>query len=461
MSRARLPTFRMPRFRLPSGLYGRAFLIILAPVVIMQSLVTYTFFDRHWEYVTKYLARGFAGDIGAIIALYEGADGALSLDQIAEIADAKMRMKVSFMSGETLPTAEPRSLFPHPDLRLRRELNYSIDRPFWFDTQNETDYVEVRIQYGNGVLRVRGLRQSVYATTGHIFLYWMIGLTLLLMGVALLFLRNQVRPLQRLAHAAEEFGRGRDVPDFRPAGAAEVRSAARAFIGMRARINRYIHQRTDMLTGVSHDLRTPLTRMKLALAMMPPTQDTESLQSDIREMEGMLEEYLAFARGEPIEEMETHDVAALIEQITEEVVRGGGALETNIHMGDQDALIAPMRRHAVKRAVHNLVANALSYAGRAELTVRPAPRADQGGAANAPLRAIEILVDDDGPGIPEEQYADAFKPFNRLDESRNQNESGVGLGLALARDTARSHGGDISLARSPLGGLQARLRLPT
>ena len=273
---------------------------------------------------------------------------------------------------------------------------------------------------------------------------WLAGVTFLLTAVAIAFIRNQVRAIERLAEAAEAFGRGVDRPDFKPHGAREVRQAAIAFIDMRSRIQRYIEQRTTLLASVSHDLRTPLTRLKLEAELAPPSARMEAIKSDLAEMEHMIEEFLAFARGEGGEAVEDVDLSDLIRSVAEGAKRAGGAL--TVHA--PDALPAHLRPNAVKRGLANLVTNAAAHARNVKLTAVPL---DGGG--------VDIHVDDDGPGIPEALYEEAFKPFSRLDEARNQNVKGVGLGLAIARDVARSHGGDVTLSKSLMGGLRATMRL--
>ena len=429
---------------LPKSLYRRTFLIIALPVVIMQSIITYVFFERHWDEVTGNLSASTAGDIAALIEIYDQADGALTLDDLAAIANEKMQLSIAFKPGRALPAAVNRSFFSVLDRTLQSELAMRLKRPFWFDTTNYPDYVEVQVLINGGVLRILALKERVFAVNGHIFLFWMFAVSIIVVVIALVFLRNQVRPIQRLARAAEEFGRGRDVQDFRPAGAKEIRQAAKAFIGMRERIKRHIHQRTSMLAAVSHDLRTPITRIKLALAMLGESEDIRDIRSDVAEMEGMLEEYLAFARSQSSEEVETLDLKELLEEIGADAERAGRPVALDL---DSDLTVA-LRRNSIKRSVHNLIANAHSHASEVRLSGRR-----QGDL-------IEIAVDDDGPGIAPENYEDAFRPFSRLDDSRNQNASGVGLGLALVRDVARGHGGDVQLSRSALGGLRAVLRIP-
>ena len=325
-----------------------------------------------------------------------------------------------------------------------RSLNESVRRPFKVDSESLDKRVIVLVQLPEGVFEVIANRKRLFSSTTYIFVLWMVGTSMILFGVAVIFMRNQVRPIRRLAAAADAFGKGRDAPRFKPEGATEVRQAASAFISMRDRIQRQITQRTEMLAGVSHDLRTPLTRMKLQLEMAEDSDDTEDLKRDIVEMEHMLEGYLAFARGEGDELPKPTNISSMLSDIVTSAQRKGA--EVDLHTeGD---IIVPVRPNAFKRCVTNLVDNADRYA--THVSVRAGKRGD----------AIDVTIDDNGPGIPPDKWDDVFKPFFRLDESRNQGTGGVGLGLTIARDVIRGHGGDISLDVSPAGGLRARLTLP-
>lgn len=330
------------------------------------------------------------------------------------------------------------------DRSLERALNDRLDDPFWFDTTRYPAYVDIRVAVPGGVMRILAPRERAFATQGHIFVLWMTVATVLLTAIAILFIRNQTRAIERLANAAEAFGRGADA-DFKPQGAREVRRAGRAFLDMRARIERHLEQRTAILASVSHDLRTPLTRLKLALALSDPGPRTAEMKRDLSEMEHMIDEYLAFARGEGAGAAEPVQLKPLIEEVIEGARRAGAEVEVSV---DPD-LTATVRANALRRALSNLVMNAAAHGEHVSV-----------GARRAAGGALEILVDDDGPGIPPERHEDAFKPFVRLDEARNQNTKGVGLGLAIARDVARRHGGEITLQASPLGGLRAIVRLP-
>jgi two-component system osmolarity sensor histidine kinase EnvZ len=294
------------------------------------------------------------------------------------------------------------------------------------------------------VLTTVTTRKRLFSPTTYIFTLWMVGSSLVLVAVATIFMRNQVRPIRRLAAAANSFGKGRDVPHFRPAGAAEVRQAAQAFIEMRDRIKRQIEQRTEMLAGVSHDLRTPLTRMKLELAMLGDSAEIDELKADVEEMEKMVDGYLAFARGEGAAAPEPADISAVLEQVVASARKEGARIDLHT----EEHLVLPVRLDAIRRCFTNLVLNAVRYGKHVQ--VRAGRRAD----------AVEVLVDDDGPGIPADQREAVFRAFFRLDPSRNIETGGVGLGLTIARDVVRAHGGDILLDQSPLGGLRARLRLP-
>lgn len=429
----------------PKGLFGRTLLIIVMPVALMQVAVAWSFFEEHWETVTSRLSEGVAGDIAMMTALYEQDDpGNPQFDRLADTAYATMRLSVDFREGETLPTARRSSFFRTLDRTLRSALSAQISNEFWFDTTRYPSYVDVRVEVDGGVLRFIALRERVFATTGHIFLLWIIGASTLLTAVSIVFIRNQVKPIRRLADAAEQFGRGQDVAHFRPAGATEVRQAAHAFLEMRARIKRHLEQRTAILAGVSHDLRTPLTRLRLQLALMPESPEREDAKRDLAAMEEMLDEYLDFARGQMSDETEPTDLGALAEEVTSDMAHTGTPIDVH-YDGD---LIADVRVSTVRRAIANLVSNAAGFGEHVTVSVRR-----NGGR-------IEIIIDDDGPGIPKDQIEEALKPFSRLDESRNQNRKGVGLGLAITRDVARNHGGELRLSESPMGGLRAVLSLP-
>jgi two-component system osmolarity sensor histidine kinase EnvZ len=430
---------------LPKGLFARTLLIIVMPIALMQVAVAWSFFDQHWETVTSRLSEGVAGDIAMLTELYkQEADTPDQFDRHAATAISTMRLSVDFRPDDTLPTSRRSSFFRTLDRTLDEALANQLGEEFWFDTTRYPNYVDVRVRVDGGVLRFIAVRERVFATTGHIFLLWIIGASTLLTAVSIIFIRNQVKPIRRLADAAELFGRGQDVAHFRPAGATEVRQAAHAFLEMRNRLKRHIDQRTALLAGVSHDLRTPLTRLRLQLALMPAGQECEDAIRDVAEMEAMLDEYLDFARGQANEETENTDLTALVRDMLDNAQREG----LNIDLVADETVMADIRPGAVRRCLSNLISNAAGFGDTVSVSVRRV------GAR------VEIFVDDDGPGIPPDQYAEALKPFSRLDESRNQNRKGVGLGLAIARDVARGHGGEIRLSESPLGGLRATLSLP-
>lgn len=429
----------------PKGLFARTLLIIVLPVGLMQVAVAWSFFEEHWETVTSRLSEGVAGDIAMMTALYEQDNPANpQFDRLSETAYATMRLSVEFRENETLPTTRRSSFFRTLDRTLRSSLSAQLSQDFWFDTTRYPSYVDIRVEVDGGVLRFIALRERVFATTGHIFLLWIIGATTLLTAVSIVFIRNQVKPIRRLADAAEQFGRGQDVAHFRPSGATEVRQAAHAFLEMRARIRRHLEQRTALLAGVGHDLRTPLTRLRLQLALMPDSPEREDAKRDLKAMEDMLDEYLDFARGQTVEETEPTDLGQLAAQVIETL----GHLDAELDFVSEENLVSDVRTSTVQRALSNLIENAASFGDRVSISLRRT------------RQRVEIIVDDNGPGIPKDQYDEALKPFSRLDESRNQNRKGVGLGLAIARDVARSHGGELRLDESPLGGLRAILSLP-
>ena len=429
---------------LPKGLYARALIIIIAPVILLQSVVAYAFMERHYQLVTRRLSSAVTADIAALMDIYESYPQDRNERTLARIAAERLQLDVDILQDTDLPAPGPKPFFSILDETLSDELRRQIERPYWIDTVGRSNYVEVRIKLDrNKVMRVLARRSQAYASNSHIFLVWMGASSFVLLGIAILFLRNQIRPILRLAEAAEGLGKGREI-EFRPRGAREVRQAGHAFLEMKRRIERNIEQRTTMLNGVSHDLRTILTRFKLSLALLRQTPEVEDLKRDVDEMSRMLEGYLAFARGASGEQAVPTDLRQLLEEVQTDAERQGHVTELDI-VGDPMIIVRP---DAFRRLLFNLVGNAARHGDTIEIS------------ANHETRWLVLHVDDDGPGIPASMREEVFKPFVRLDEARNQDEGGSGLGLAIAREIARSHGGDISLSDSPLGGLRATVRLP-
>jgi two-component system osmolarity sensor histidine kinase EnvZ len=436
---------RLVKGLMPTGLYGRAVLIIIAPMVILQSVVAFVFMERHWNTVTRRLSAAVTQDIAALIEVYRTfPQPDPDNTQIRRIAQQRLGLAVDFLPGTELPPIGAKPFFSLLDQALSEEIRKQIGRPFWIDTVGRSSLVEVRIQLDNSVMRVFARRSAAYASNSEIFLLWMVGTSLVLITVAIIFLRNQIRPILRLADAVESFGKGRDVPNFGPRGAQEVRRAALAFIEMKRRVERAIDQRTTMLAGVSHDLRTVLTRFKLELALIGDGPEFEGMKKDVDEMGRMLEAYLAFARGDTGEQAAPTDMAAFLEELKDDAERNGHRTRVVFHGHP----VVTVRPNAFKRCLANLVSNAARFASSIAIT------------GHRDHRWMTITVDDDGPGIPHNMREDVFKPFLRLDDARNQDEGGTGLGLAIARDIARTHGGDIMLGDSPLGGLRATVRVP-
>ena len=428
---------------LPKGLYARSILIVILPMVILQSVLTFIFLERHWALVTNRLSTVLTQDLAAIIELYEAYPQDADAATLTRIASEKMKIDIEFLPKGPLPPALPKPFFSIVDDALGNEIRKQIGRTFWLDTVGRSNLIEIRIELPNAILRAVAYRSAAYASNSYIFILWMVGTSLVLIIVAIAFLRTQIRPILRLSRAAEAFGKGREI-DFRPRGAREVRQAGYAFIAMKRRIERAIEQRTAMLNGVSHDLRTVITRFKLSLALMGDSEDSEDMKKDVEEMQRMLEGYLAFARGDASEPAVAIDMSEFIDDARTDAEREGG----NVRASWQGDPVVRVRPDAFKRCVGNLVGNAVRYGDAVVVE----------GINDG--RYLTINVDDDGPGIPAENRTDVFRPFVRLDQARNQDEGGTGLGLSIARGIARSHGGDISLSDSAMGGLRATVRIP-
>ena len=428
---------------LPKGLYARSLIIIIAPMVLLQSEIAYTFMERHWQLVTRRLSAAVTADIAALMDIYESYPQDRNAETLSRIAGERLNLDIDILKGAKLPSPGPRPFFSILDEVLSEEIRRQIRRPFWIDTVGRSNLIEIRVAIPEGVMRVTARRNQAYASNSHIFLLWMTGSSLVLLGVAILFLRNQIKPILRLSAVAEGFGKGREI-EFKPRGAREVRQAGHAFIEMKRRIERAMEQRTAMLNGVSHDLRTIITRFKLSLALVEQTPEVEDLQRDVDEMSRMLEGYLAFARGDSAETAAETDMRILLEDLRSDVERLGAHVEA---VEIEGSPLVTVRPDAMRRCLFNLAANAARYADTVAIS------------GKREHRAFLVAIDDDGPGIPVESREEVFKPFVRLDDAR-QDAGGSGLGLAIARDIARAHGGDVTLHDSPLGGLRATVRIP-
>ena len=431
---------------MPKGLYARALIIIIAPIVLLESVVAFVYMERNWQEETVRLSRATSGSVGAVIDAFEASHNKADYSRLIDLAQQRFEMTMIVAPPGELPPPQQRPVFDVLDRILTSEIASQIDRPFWIDTRGDKD-VEVRVKLDKAVLRLILPRNRTYASNWHIFLVWMIGTSMVLISVAILFLRNQIRPIVRLAEAAEAFGKGRPIPsDFRARGAREIRQAASAFEEMRDRIEKHVEQRTTMLAGVSHDLRTVLTRFKLQLAMLEGAPGSDAMRDDVNEMQAMLEDYMAFAKGGSGEEAKPTDVRAMMEEVRAGAMHFGKPIELRFRR--RRKIPVPLRRHGFKRAIANLVSNAARYADTIVVTV------------TQDRHWLRIEVDDDGPGIPLEKREIVFRPFLRLDPSRNQDLPNTGLGLAIARDIARVHGGDIWLEESDMGGLKGVVRVP-
>jgi len=434
---------------LPRGLFGRSLIIIVAPVVILQAIVTYVFFERDVDAATRRLSRDIAADVSLLIAMEDKYPGQQRVE-LRTLAGKMLRFDISFTPGEKiLPPAKQTRYRSNIDRALDETLAQQIGAGRHFQTIGAGNDFDIRVEVHDGVLRMIVPRERATVSAPDIFVLWMAGSALILLGVAILFLRNQVRPIERLARAADAFGKGRAVPDFKPYGATEVRRAAQAFLTMRDRLERHLQQRTDMLAGVSHDLKTPLTRIRLQLALLKPSADIDAMRNDVVQMEHMLSEYLDFARGGAGEQSSSNDVTAVARDAAERAVRARMAEPRRLLVDAPAPIMLAIKPNALGRCVTNLVDNALKHGRHVFVSLA---RDDE--------KFVEIFVDDDGPGIPADKREDAFRPFYRLDEGRNLQSGGVGLGLAIARDIARAHGGDLFLDNSPQGGLRAIIRLP-
>ena len=430
---------KIKRF-MPEGLYSRSLLIIIIPIVVLQGILTFVFLDRHWQLVTRKLSSAVASEITTFIDI----EPILGIERITKLSDRLYDVDVKFFPNQKLVNnlPEPVNLVENT---LGKELSKILKNNFWIDAHTYEKRVIVQIEKLNGVYEFTIPRRNVYATNSHIFLVWMVISSLLLVSVAVMFMRQQIKPIEKLSKAAQQFGLGMKMEDFKPSGASEVREAAEAYLKMQERIERFIEQRTLMLAGVSHDLRTPLTRLKLQIEMLSDDKTNKELLSDVNEMQKMLETYLDFAEDVTREKASKIDLGLMIREIIKSDKRDNKKINFN---KKSTPIFFECRSIAMKRCITNLINNAGSYGN--EVLVSLDENKD----------GIIISVEDDGPGIKKEDYDQAIKPFIRLDTSRNQNIPGSGLGLSISQDITSNHGGKMSMSESSLGGLKVSLNFP-
>jgi len=427
---------------LPKGLYSRSLLIIIIPVVVLQGILTFVFLDRHWQLVTRKLSSAVASEIATFVDVAPS----LGLNKIIELSKKFYDAEVNYIPNKKINNDLPKPINLIENT-LSKELSKTIDDNFWVDAHTYEKRVIVQIEKKEGLYEFIIPRRNVYATNSHIFLVWMVISSLLLVSVAVIFMRQQIKPIEKLSKAAQQFGLGKKMENFKPSGATEVRRAAESYLKMQERIERFIEQRTLMLAGVSHDLRTPLTRLKLQLEMLSDDKTNIELLSDVNEMQKMLENYLDFAEDVTREKAKETDLKKMIKEIIDSESIENKVIEFNIK--DNEPIFFECRAIAMKRCITNLLNNACSYGD--DIRVALERKKD----------VIDISIEDNGPGIDKADYDKAIKPFIRLDASRNQNIPGSGLGLSISQDITSNHGGKLIMSRSNLGGLKVKLKFST
>ena len=436
-----LPIFKALKKIFPSGLYTRSLIIIIAPIVILQAILTFVFLERHWQLVTKKLSSSVVSEIGMMMDMQKNNDLIKISSNAKKFYDINLRLLTNQRIDNDFRL--PANLV---EKTLSQELQKSLNNKYSIEDAPEEKKVIINIEVENGILEFVIPRRNVYATNSHIFLVWMVISSILILSIAILFLRQQIKPIEKLAKAAESFGIGRKIKNFKPTGATEVRKAADAYIKMQERIEKFLEQRTLMLAGVSHDLRTPLTRIKLQLEMYSNQKGNKELLKDVNEMQYMLETYLDFSQTASSEEDTEVDLKELIDNIistSNEKSKIISLKPTNLKN-----IKYICKKIALKRCIINLINNAKAFGDEILITL------------DKSNKEITITIEDNGPGIPKKDYEKALRPFQRLDSSRNQNIAGSGLGLSISQEIMNSIGGNIKLSKSKLGGLKVIMTLP-
>ena len=425
---------------LPKRLFYRGLLIVAIPIVVLQLTITLVFFDSLWIKTNKGLTKSLVSEIVTIIDIYNN-ESEYNKKIVTDLYNKNFNFSVKFLKNEKLPDIKVERWFSPMDRTLRRELKTRINE-YWFNTIGYDDIVDLRIKFRSGVLQIFFPKERIQSSSIRIFALWITLPAILMIAIAIIFLKNQTRPIIKLAEASERFGRGEEIEEFRPSGALEIRKAGSEFEKMRNRILRHLNQRSEMLSGISHDLRTPLTRIKLQLAMIKDKNLSAKLSEDIDEMEKMLNEYLQFASSGAKEKTDTFDFTELVENIIKKYEN------PNILTEFKKKIYFNGRKNLIQRCINNLVDNSLQYGNKTNVIIEKKKS------------NIVLLVEDDGPGIPKSEYINVIKPFYKIDKGRSGSKSSVGLGLAISSDIIKSHGGDINFSKSSLGGLKVIVSLP-
>ena len=424
---------------LPKQLFYRALLIVAIPIIILQLTISIVFFDSLWIKTNKGMTRALIGEIKTFISAYEKEE--YNKDSLIILFQEHLDFNVKFEPYKILPKEDLERWFSPIDRNLRRELKSKISN-YWFDTTSYKNLIDLKIKYGDGYFQFYIPKERVTSSSARLFAFWITLPAFLLITIAIIFLKNQTRPIINLARASEKFGRGEDIEEFRPSGALEIRQAGFEFEKMRKRIIRHLNQRSEMLSGISHDLRTPLTRIKLQLSFIKDKEISKKLSDDVEEMEKMLNEYLQFASSRSAETTETFDLSELLKTTIMKYEKK--EITTDI----SKEVFLDGRKNLMQRCFSNLIDNAIKYSANVYISLRKLNN------------NILITIDDDGPGIPENERENVFKPFYKIDKSRGDSKSSVGLGLSIASDTVKSHGGNIKLETSPTNGLRIKVILP-
>ena len=427
---------------LPKRLFYRALIIVAAPIIILQLTISIVFFDSIWIKANKGMTRSLVGEIETLFDVYRSDQSKENIKKLTDIYKKNFDFVINIKTEEKLPETRSDRRFSPMDRSLRREMKSVFHTNYWFDTVTYIDLVDLRIQTENEVIQIFFPKDKIAPSSVRVFVLWLTVPSLLLIFIALIFLKNQTRPLVKLSKAAERFGKGEIVEDLRPSGALEIRKATYEFDRMMKRINRHLAQRSEMLSGISHDLRTPLTRLKLQLAMMEKKDLAEKMSADIDEMEKMLNDYLQYAKSQA----EENSTKININDMLKEILRNYD--ENRCELISGETIILEGRKNLIKRCILNIIGNGFAYGDKIVIEIKKS------------LNRAVITVEDNGPGIPKSEYLNVFKPFYRIDKSRGLNKAGVGLGLAISQDIIKSHGGNISLSESRFKGLLVKISLP-